>query len=592
MARSLLASHTLSLSRLHTMAGIQLTGLASGLDWKNVVDQLMKANTIPVQRLQSEQTRLEQQSTAIGSLKSKLEALQASLTELNSSSLFSQRSVSSSNSQWTVNAAAGTVSMAHTVNVTQLATAARLEGAGNLSSPLRSDGDAAQILIAGMNLAQPVTAGQFTINGARVSIAITDSLQEIFQKISDATGGTVSASYDGTTDRVTLSSASPIVLGSANDSSNFLQAQKLNNNGSGQVSSASRLGAIRLDSPLAAASIAGSLSLDPDNAGSLVVNGVPISYDADTDSLRTILAKINASTAGVNATYDAANDRLVFTNKVTGDLGVSIQDATGNLGSVLGLTGASNLVRGRNAEFTVDGGAPRTAASNVLDENALGIAGLTITATSESSESITISNDAKSARSKIEGFIAKYNEVLAYVDQMTRVSSSGTTVSTGLLYGEHSVKSVGSSLRSEIFNALGGDTGIQRLESLGIDFDGINNQLKIKDSAKLDSVLLGKSEEVAAFFSAPTSGLGARLSKLIDSQIGSSGSLTQGAELKIQRKTKISTQITDLNRRLEQQRASLEARFIQMEKMQALLKNQLQALDNAFPSKSSSGSSK
>ena len=79
--------------------------------------------------------------------------------------------------------------------------------------------------------ATPVTAGTFTVNGAQITIAGTDTLQSVLNKITTATSGAVTASYDASTDEITLASSSPVVLGSATDTSNFLQAAQLYNNG-------------------------------------------------------------------------------------------------------------------------------------------------------------------------------------------------------------------------------------------------------------------------------------------------------------------------------------------------------------------------
>jgi flagellar hook-associated protein 2 len=570
------------------MAGIQLSGLASGLDWKSLVTELMKVNSAPVTVLQTEQTKVGQQSTALTSLKSKLEALQESVKSLSAPTAFAQRTASASNTQWSVTAGTTATPMAHTISVTQLATTARLQGGSGVSSPIRSDGDASQVIVSAMNLAQPITAGQFSINGAKVSVAITDTLEEVFQKISAATGGAETASYDGATDKVSLSSAGPIVLGSANDSSNFLQALKLNNNGTGNISSGSKLGAIKLAAPIASGGLATPLSLDGDNAGKILVNGTEISFDADTDSINTLILRINASAAGVTASYDSINDRMILTNKVTGDLGVSVQDSVGNLASALGLTSSATLSRGLNAEFTVDGGSTRTSASNTLDENALGVTGLSLTVSSLTTEQISVGSDTSSTRAKIEDFIAKYNEVFSYMEQQSKVTTSGTKVTTGLLYGDSAVRELKSGLRNEIFTALGGTGAIQRLESLGIDFDGTSSALRIADPKKLDNALLSQAEDVTSFFTASATGFAARISAAITKQTKSDGSLTRSLASKMERTARITTQISTIQRRLEQQRASLEARFIQMERMQGILKNQLQALTNAFPNTSNS----
>src|SRR5207244_13639692 len=47
--------------------------------------------------------------------------------------------------------------------------------------------------------------------------------------------------------------------------------------------------------------------------GSFNINGVSIDVDASHDTLQSLIAKINASAAGVTAGYDAGTDRLVLT---------------------------------------------------------------------------------------------------------------------------------------------------------------------------------------------------------------------------------------------------------------------------------------
>ncbi len=52
-------------------------------------------------------------------------------------------------------------------------------------------------------------------------------------------------------------------------------------------------------------------------AGSFDVNGVTISVAAD-DSINSVLAKVNSSGAGVTATFDAAREKIVFTQQTAG----------------------------------------------------------------------------------------------------------------------------------------------------------------------------------------------------------------------------------------------------------------------------------
>lgn len=54
-------------------------------------------------------------------------------------------------------------------------------------------------------------------------------------------------------------------------------------------------------------------------AGDFTINGVTFNVDPATDSLNTILSEINASAAGVTASYDAVTDKVTIANTAPGD---------------------------------------------------------------------------------------------------------------------------------------------------------------------------------------------------------------------------------------------------------------------------------
>ena len=58
--------------------GMQLSGLASGMDWQNVVDQLMELERFPIRKAQNEQAINNQRITELGILETKLNQLKFS----------------------------------------------------------------------------------------------------------------------------------------------------------------------------------------------------------------------------------------------------------------------------------------------------------------------------------------------------------------------------------------------------------------------------------------------------------------------------------------------------------------------------------
>ncbi|MBH0190340.1 MAG: flagellar filament capping protein FliD [Nitrospira sp.] len=104
------------------MATISFGGLGNGLDFGQVVDQLVKVSRLPVERLNEKKATLNSKSTDYATLSTKLASLQSASDAIRLTSNFDRSSVSVSDS--TVLSATGSSSAtpgSYTVRVTQLA---------------------------------------------------------------------------------------------------------------------------------------------------------------------------------------------------------------------------------------------------------------------------------------------------------------------------------------------------------------------------------------------------------------------------------------------------------------------------------------
>ncbi|RME70254.1 MAG: hypothetical protein D6781_06790 [Verrucomicrobia bacterium] len=378
------------------MPDFQLSGLASGFDWKTMVDQLIELQRVPQYRLQSEKSDNQEKLTLFGEFRTKLTDLQDAVKDLSSDDAFSKRTLSFGDEDlgWTGTAAASATLGEFTFNVTRLATRSVRTGASDVSAPINATNDVSALLVSEMRLPTAVTTGNFTINGQTVTVEETDTLQDVFDKISTATGGQVTGSYDAATDRVTLSSASTITLGGGADTSNFLYALKLYNNDSNTVSSAAAVGSVSLNDAIADAGLGTAVTaVDGSGNGSFTINGVTISYNVNDDSVQDIITRVNTSDAEVTMTYDAVTDRFTLTNNNTGDVDVAVSESAGGLLEALGLNSTATVTRGSNAEFTLNGGGTIVSASNTFDASVHGVTGLSVTATSLGSQTITVGSD-------------------------------------------------------------------------------------------------------------------------------------------------------------------------------------------------------
>lgn len=570
---------------LNLMAGMQLSGLASGFDWKTLVDQLMDLERAPIARLEAEQRTNTQRASALSDLGTRLTALRNAAAALKDVGVFSGRKAVSSagTSGWSAAAAPGGATGAYKITVSQLATPARVDGRLDIAGSLHDSADVSGLTMATLRTGTPVTAGSFSVNGTKINVLLTDSLQDVFDKISTATGGDVTAGYDPETDAVTLTSASAsrITLGAANDTSNFLRVFKLAHNGTDTVSSAGALGALRTTAKLADAGLREALgNVDEAGNGAFTVNGVEIRYNVNTDTLAGVLKRLNGAGAGVTASYDGLNDRVVLTNNQTGDIGLNFSEDGPGLLAALGLTAGATTSAGRNALFSLNDGPTLTNPGNELDAAAHGVAGLTLNVNSEGTQTITVSADTEGMRAKIDAFVTAYNQVQQFIEDRTKVTSANGKVTAAVLSANREVQAWARELRTLAFSTFSGVSGsVTSLEKLGLGFTGMSLSLGVRDEAKLTAALRDNATDVEAFFQTGAQGFAAKFESLL-TRLGTSNDGQQTRLTKTN--TDLGRQIADLERRLVQQRELLTNSFIKMEEAQQRINQQGTAITNAF----------
>lgn len=571
------------------MADLGLSGLVSGLDWRALVDSLSDAERIPQTRLRADQTTIARQNTAYAAIQTALTSLQTRVQALNSTDLFDTRTATTSDeSTASATAAAGATIASYAFNVTQIATAAKQVGTSGVGYSLNATNDVSGLVVSDAPFATAVTAGTFTVNGQQITIAAGDTLQMVFDNIQAVTGSEVTASYDSLTDKITLASANPIILGSATDTSNFLQAAKLNNNATGTVTSATQLGVVKLSGALSSANFTTPIADGGSGTGEFRINGVSITFTT-TDTVTGVLKRINDSAAGVTASYDTVNDRFVLANKVTGDIGVALEDVSGNFLEAAGLT-TGTLSRGKNLLYTVDGGGQMVSQTNTITETSSGIAGLSVTAVTTGDSTITVGSDSATIKTAITDFIAEYNKVQSIIDAQTAsTTDSKGKVTAGILATDGDADDIGTRLRRAVTGEVAGlSAALNQLEDLGILSNGADNSIKLNSETKLDKALAENLTTVRNIFAHTTNGLAGKLDTYLEAVIGDDGSLVTRQTNNTKQSAAIDVQIADLERIVLSNRERMLASFIAMETAQANANQQLNFLSQRFGTTASS----
>jgi flagellar hook-associated protein 2 len=561
-------------------SSLALAGLASGIDWTNIINDMVAAESAPITTMQAQQTTINNQNSAYQTIGTDLTNLQNDITTLSSPSFFQSATATSSEpSVATATSQAGTPLGTYTFAVSQMATAAAQDGTKVAAQPLSTTTDVAGVTLGTAPFAEPITAGTFTVDGATITIAATDTLQSVFSQINTATGGAVTAAYDPTSDEITLSNTSatdttPITLGSGADTSNFLEATQLYSNGTDTVTSLNALAGVSLDATADDSNLATAITDGGSGAGAFEINGVTINYDSSTDSINDILQSIDSSAAGVTATYDGANNRFILTNNNTGNVGMTMEDVTGNFLAATGLS-SGTLQAGTNLQYSINGSTTMTSESNTVDASPIGLTGLSITAQSIGSTDVTVSSDTSTIATAITNFVNDYNTVQNYISSQTTISTStssttgatdSTTTSTGvpgILMGDMDAEGIASDLR-QLVDASPLSGIVENLNDIGISSNGNDNTLSTS-SLVLNDALTNNLSQITQLFTDPTNGLAATVGSYLTDTLASNGVVQTKEQSLSTQSAAITTSITNLQAKITSDETEMQNQFVEME---------------------------
>ena len=567
-----------------------LSGLASGFDWRTLVNQLADVERSPQKRLRAEQGTLFNRNNAFGSIKTQLSVLKNRTDNLSSNDVLQARKATVSDSTiLSATASAGASSGTYAFNVTQLATASKTVGTSGIGDNLYPTNSVTSGTLASKGFNPPISAGTITVDGKQITIDPTvDTLDDIFERIDDATSSNIKGSYSASTDTITLKrlggGGASLVVGSATDTSNFLSVARLSNNGTNELVSASSLGSITPASVLSSANFQTAVSDGGAGAGEFKINGVSIAFNASSDSVQNLMDRINVSAAGVNISYDRVNDQFSLTNKVTGNLGVALEDVTGNFLAAAGLASGSTFTAGNDALYTINGGSVLSSHSNTLNEETTGIEGLSIALLKTGTSTISLASDSSAIKGAIKNFIEDYNRAQSTIDSLTSSSTDSVgKVTRSTLAGDSDANEIASKLRAIAFNQATGLTGtLNSLAKIGIDTTGTTDQLTLENEAALDDAIANNLSGLKTLFNDPDKGIATKLKAYLEKTIGEDGSLIARQDALTKQSSEIDLQVTDLEKRVQANRLRLIDGFVRMETAQQSINQQLKFLQQRF----------
>lgn len=406
----------------------RLTGLASGLDTENMVKQLMNAEKMPLNKLIQKKQLLEWRKDAYRDITNTLRGFREDFfsvlkpgSNILSDSLYYKFTASSTEPKLvTANASAEARPGTHKITVTQLATAGNTSSAAGVSAPLTGAVAAAIDFTDGNNKIN------ITLDGTTKTIALktdaayasaadlvsngTNGLQKL---INDAFGaGKISVSVDGSgmLSFASVTGSSRITLNSS-ASNNALTKLGFANNDSNRIVVGETLENL-------ASKFNVDLTFDASNQLKFNINGVDFTFNK-TDTLKSLIDKVNNSSAGVELKYSELTDAFTLTSKRTGtgnnivisNTGGNFFDANPANSAVRIATGVIN--NGKDAQFELDG------IDVTRSDNSFTIDGVSYSlneADPLTEVQITVNADVNGVYDNIKAFVDKYNEIIGKIN--------------------------------------------------------------------------------------------------------------------------------------------------------------------------------
>jgi len=530
------------------MSTIQFGGVVSGLNTQGIIDALVAAKKQPLLDMQNKEATLTAQKAAYAQVGTALDDLVAKIKNFTVTNAGASRvGTSADNSVLTATAASNAAVSQYQISVDRLATATRATSTGALGAAV-TGADASKTLQS-LNLPGSVSAGQISaiVDGVVVHYTVGDpattTLDQVMTGLGQAIQDQLAAGANSSPDPAAVMTISVVgnrlqlavsgatvahsfSFGAAGDSSNALGMLGIANSSATiavddpPLTGTTNLGVARMSGALDNAGLSGLTST---TAGTLTINGVDVAYNTTVDSLSTIVSRINNSSAGVIASIDRTNDKLVLTRKDTGAVAMDIDDTSGNLAAVLKLApGTTNAQKiGDTSQVTVDGRSITSLGNTVTNA----IDGVTLNLVAKSPlglpQALTVGADQSAVTTALNSFITSYNSLADTLDKLTASTpgqAGGKAGTSGPLASDPTARSLLVSLRATLFGSAGSGS-INSLGAIGLNTGAIGSAAGTTDRLQLDTTKLtaamnADAHQVAALLDGSTGPLSALLTRL------------------------------------------------------------------------------
>ncbi len=452
------------------MAGVRMTGLASGLDTESLVKQLSDAYQTKVDNAKKKQTKAEWKKEAWASLNTKLmDFYKGALNTFKSAGTYNSKQVNGTLSGVKVTANSKAVSGNHKIQVkstanAQMWTGHKINKGTYTASSYTAITDTSKKISElydknGYSIQNALNGSSFTVqnteDGSKVDVNINidenttvdDLLRDINTQLNGTglkasmtkggltfTNETATETTDPATGTATYSGGHSLTITAANETSAKALGLIYDASGKGMtVKSKSEISGNEVNTVSGSAfAYDKQANADTDITGgsklidlgiaqgtSIKVNGTEIVVDRTTtlDSLASAMAK-----TGINASYDTNQGRFYLSSKNTGVENAFTVEADDATLAALGLDladGEAGKIDASDASLVYNG-VEYTQATNSFNIN-----GLTMDVSSVGGEqAFSVDTDVDGIYDKVKSFVKEYNTLISEMNKLYDASSS------------------------------------------------------------------------------------------------------------------------------------------------------------------------
>jgi flagellar hook-associated protein 2 len=315
----------------------------------------------------------------------------------------------------------------------------------------------------------------------------------------------------------------------------------------------------------------------PTSDDAITIDGSAVTIKAGETAASLAQSINNNSSLDVYATATQSGN-IVLSNRATGDQSVSnpnyiqVVDGGGALSEI-----TADAKAGQDAEYSIDGGATQTSASDTVAD---GIPGVTLTLSGVTgSNPITVNVSAPAVSSSsvstaVQQFITDYNTAITSVQtQLSTTPSDANSTETGTLYDDQDLKNLLSQMRSAMYatvSAIGGGSLTSMLE-LGVSTGATTGTGTESANSLAGDLTLNSTTLQNAITANPDAvqqllgGWANSFSSLVGTEADAGGTLTQRINGNTTEVKTLGTQINTMQANLNDQENQLVQQFAAME---------------------------